>query len=74
MELRKERVTRISGADGDWHLTTPVGEYSVAYLGRAAGARNPFRSQFLSAVSPDDLMVTAGYFIPGRSSLVQIQF
>src|SRR5258706_10160504 len=74
VELHKERVTRISGADGDWRLTTPDAEYRAAYVVVAAGARNPFRSQFLSAVSPDDLMVTAGYFIPGQSSLVQIQF
>jgi flavin-dependent dehydrogenase len=40
----------------------------------AAGARNPFRSQFLSPIAPSDLIVTAGYFIPGRSSLMQIQF
>jgi len=74
VEVRKERVTRISGADGSWHLTTPSGQYEATYLVLAAGARNPFRSQFVSAISPDDLMVTAGYFIPGESSLVQIQF
>ncbi len=74
VELRKERVIRISGTDGDWHLTTPNAEYRATYLVLAAGARNPFRGQFLSPISPDDLMVTAGYFIPGNSSLVQIQF
>ena len=39
---------------------------------RARAIRFAFNSclQFL----PDDLMVTAGYFIPGQSSLVQIQF
>lgn len=74
VELRKERVTRISGASGKWSLTTPTGEYRASRLVLAAGARNPFRAQFLSRFAPDDLMVTAGYFIPGRSSLVQIQF
>lgn len=74
VELRQERVTRISGRSGDWQLTTPKGEYRAAYLILAAGARNPFRSQFLSPISKDDLQVTAGYFIPGRSSLLQIQF
>jgi flavin-dependent dehydrogenase len=74
VELRKERVTRISGADGDWRLTTPQGEYRASYLVLAAGARNPFRAQFLPPIAPDDLMVTAGYFIPGRRSLMQIQF
>src|SRR5258708_2292973 len=73
-EVRKERVTGISGGHGDWHLTTPADTYRATDLVLAAGARNPFRAQFLSAISPDDLMVTAGYFIPGASSLVQIQF
>src|SRR6266446_1045051 len=73
-KLRKERVTRISGAAGDWRLTTPNADYSAGQLVLAAGARNSFRGQFLSAITPDDLMVTAGYFIPGQSSLVQIQF
>ena len=74
VEVRKERVTRISGGDGDWHLTTPAATYDAHYLVLAAGARNPFRSQFATAISADDLMVTAGYFIPGESTLVQIQF
>jgi flavin-dependent dehydrogenase len=55
-------------------LLTSHGEYRAFYLLLAAGARDPFRSQFLSPISPRDLMVTAGYFILGRSSLMQIQF
>jgi flavin-dependent dehydrogenase len=74
VELRKTRVTRISRQAGNWRLTTPTGEYRAAYLILAAGARNPFRTQFLAPISPDDLLVTAGYFIAGRSSLMQIQF
>jgi flavin-dependent dehydrogenase len=74
VELRQERVNRISGTGGDWNLATPQGEYRASYLVLAAGARNPFRAQFLPPISADDLMVTAGYFIPGRGSLMQIQF
>ncbi len=74
VELRQERVTRISGSGGHWQLTTPRGEYSASRLILATGARNPFRGQFAAALAPDDLMVTAGYFIPGGSSLMQIQF
>ena len=74
VEVHQERVTRISGTQGDWRLTTPQRDYRAAYLILAAGARNPFRRQFLSPISPDDLLVTAGYFISGRSSLMQIQF
>ncbi len=77
-DIHKERITRIERADNqnedDWHLTTPDGDYRASYVILAAGARNPFRQQFLSPISPSDLMVTAGYFIPGRSSLMQIQF
>jgi flavin-dependent dehydrogenase len=74
VDLRHERVTRIARTGADWQLLTPQHEYQASHLMLAAGARNLFRSQFLSPISPSDLMVTAGYFIPGRSSLMQIQF
>jgi flavin-dependent dehydrogenase len=75
----RERVTRIGGRPGNWRLTTPAGEYVAARLLLAAGARNGFRAQFLSPISPEDLMVTAGYFIPSHDcpdagSQIQIQF
>jgi flavin-dependent dehydrogenase len=73
VDVRQERVTRIVRDGRDWRLFTPQGEYRASYLMLAAGARNPFRSQFLAAISPSDLMVTAGYFIPGCSSLMQMQ-
>jgi flavin-dependent dehydrogenase len=75
VDVRNERVTRIARTGGgDWQLVTPQREYQASYLVLAAGARNPFRSQLLFPIAPSDLMVTAGYFIPGRSSLMQIQF
>jgi flavin-dependent dehydrogenase len=74
VELHQERVTRVARIGEDWQLVTPQHEYRASYVMLAAGARNTFRSQFLSPISPHDLMVTAGYFIPGRSSLMQIQF
>ena len=78
VDIRHERVTRIArtgrGQQEDWLLVTPQCEYRASYLILAAGARNPFRSQFLASISPGDLMVTAGYFIPARRSLMQIQF
>ncbi len=79
VDIHHERVTRIAGTAGDWQLVTPQREYRASYLILAAGARNSFRSQFLSPILPSDLMVTAGYFIPGHDSpghrtLMQIQF
>jgi len=73
-DLHREHVTSISGSPGNWHLTTTVTEFDASYIILAAGARNPFRAQFLSPISPEDLMVTAGYFIPGHRPLVQIRF
>ena len=73
-DVRRERVIGIRGKAGDWRLVTRGAEYRADYLLIAAGARNPFLGQFVSPVSPDDLMVTAGYFIPVRTSLMQIQF
>jgi flavin-dependent dehydrogenase len=74
VDIRKERVTRISGDAGSWQLTTAADTYRADWVILAAGARNSFRAQFASPISPEDLMVTAGYFIPGESSLVQIRF
>jgi flavin-dependent dehydrogenase len=74
VDVRHERITRIAGSPRDWKLITPQCEYEASYLMLAVGARNPFRSQILSPIEPSDLMVTAGYFIPGSTSLMQIQF
>src|ERR1035438_4672585 len=72
--IHKGRITRIERSGRYWQLFTPQCEYRASYVVHAAGARNSFRAQFLSPISPSDLMVTAGYFIPGRTSLMQIQF
>jgi len=74
VELLRERVTGINGQAGDWRVATPHAEYRASYLILAVGARNPFRAQFAPPRAPDDLMTTVGYFIPGRFSLMQIQF
>jgi flavin-dependent dehydrogenase len=72
--LHRERVTRIEGSPGDWRLATPRSEFSASHLILAAGARDPFRAQFLAPFAPVDLMMAVGYYIPGRSSLMQVQF
>lgn len=73
-EIRQERVIRISGSGSEWRLATSQGEYRAGYVVLAAGARHPFRGQFAPPFSPDDLLVTAGYYIAERRPLVQIQF
>jgi geranylgeranyl diphosphate/geranylgeranyl-bacteriochlorophyllide a reductase len=75
VDIRRERITRIEPCGQHWRLgTNKEVQLDASYLILAAGARNPFRAQFLSPISPDDLMVTAGYFIPRRRPLMQIQF
>jgi len=74
VEIRHERVTRITGTEGSWQLATPEGCYQTSHVILAAGARNALRSQFLAPMTKEDLMVTAGYFIPGQTPLLQIQF
>jgi geranylgeranyl reductase family protein len=72
--IHKERVTHIERVAGHWELRTPLNKFQASYIILAAGARNSLRSQFLPPISASDLMVTAGYFIPGRTSLMQLQF
>jgi flavin-dependent dehydrogenase len=73
-QVVQSRVTGMQGRTGEWQLQTTSGELTAAYLVLATGARNPFRAQFSRAFSAHDLMATAGYFIPGSSPCMQIQF
>jgi geranylgeranyl diphosphate/geranylgeranyl-bacteriochlorophyllide a reductase len=68
------RVTDISGTPGKWRLRTKEGDISAAFLVFATGARNPFRAQFSHPFAPEDLMATAGYYLPGSGPCMQIQF
>lgn len=73
-QVVQSRVTGIAGRPGEWHLQTASGELRAGYVILPTGARNPFRSQFSRPLAAHDLMATAGYFIPGSSSSMQIQF
>jgi geranylgeranyl reductase family protein len=69
-----DRVVNIEHRDGRWCLRSNQSSWEADYLVIAAGARNAFRKQFSPAFAPEDLMVTAGYYIAGRSQVMQIQF
>jgi flavin-dependent dehydrogenase len=73
-KLLHDRVTAVARADGKWWLTTRTGEVTASYLVLAAGGRNPFRAQFAPPFKPEDLMATAGYYIPGSSPCMLIKF
>jgi flavin-dependent dehydrogenase len=73
-EIIRDRIVRIEWCDSRWHLESQRASWEAEFLILAAGARNHFRKQFAETFAPEDLMVTAGYFIPGRSQLMQIHF
>ena len=73
-EIVKERVTAITGTEGAWHLQTRSGLVAASYIVLAAGARNPFRPQFSLPFGGEDLMATAGYYVRGSSSEMQVRF
>jgi len=73
-EVVQERVTAIAGAAPAWQLHTRSGRIQASYLVLAAGARNPFRTQFSLPFAAPDLMATAGYYIPGSAADMQVRF
>lgn len=73
-EVVQERVTAITGAAGAWKVRARRGEFEAGYIVLAAGARNSFRAQFSLPFSGDDLMATAGYYLPGSASEMQVRF
>lgn len=73
-EFHQKRVTSIGGGAGAWRLRNSGTEMRAEYLVIATGARNAFRTQFSRPFAVGDLMATAGYYIPGSSQAMQLQF
>ena len=73
-QLVHDRVLGIERRGQRWHLHGSGSSWEADYVVIAAGARNAFRTQFCRAFAPEDLMITAGYYIPGRGQRMQIQF
>jgi flavin-dependent dehydrogenase len=74
-QIVKDRVVAIDGVPGAWLLRTHGGnEIKAGFLVLAAGARSAFRAQFARAFTSSEIMMTAGYYVPGRSSRMQIRF
>lgn len=72
--FRQSRITSIVGNRGSWRLQSSNGEFKADYLIIATGARNPFRAQLSRLFGPEDLMATAGYYLPGTSPVMQLRF
>jgi geranylgeranyl reductase family protein len=74
VEIVHDRVTRIDGAADNWKLESKTNSYNASYVIMATGARNAFRKQFSQPFAAEDMLVAAGYYIPGKSAVAQIQF
>jgi geranylgeranyl reductase family protein len=74
VEIIHDRVTRIEGTSGNWELQSNTNSFDASYLVIATGARNPFRKQFCQPFAPEDMLVAAGYYIPGQGQVAKIQF
>lgn len=73
-EFRQTRITSIEGCAGAWRLRNANSEIAAEYLILATGARNPFRARFSLPFTSGDLMATAGYYISGTGTTMQLQF
>ena len=73
-KLVNERVVAIEGDPGRWELVTASSHYRASFVVLAAGARGPLRARFVQPFSLNDLMMTAGYYIPGTTRQMEIQF
>jgi|SRR5579862_2439497 len=73
-EIVCDRIVQIARSQDRWRLQSNRASWEADYVILAAGARNVFRKQFTRPFAPEDLMVTAGYFIPGHSQTMRIQF
>jgi len=73
-EIIHDRIVHLERTANHWQIRSPRSSWKAGYVVIAAGVRNPFRRQLSQAFAPEDLMITAGYYIPGRSNVLRIQF
>jgi geranylgeranyl reductase family protein len=74
-EILQDRILAIEGSAGQWRLRTRSGQTIVAEsIIIANGARSPFRGLFAPPFRATELMISAGYYVPGGSNRMQIRF
>jgi len=73
-EIIRDRIVGLERAANHWQIRSLGSSWKAAYVVIAAGVRNPFRQQLSQPFAAQDLMSTAGYYIPGPSDIMRIQF
>ena len=60
---------------GKWELRTRQGgRYACEHVVIAAGGRTTLRRHLAPEFTPDDLLLTFGYYVPGSDDLLRVQF
>lgn len=73
-QLLQERVLNVWRSGSTWRLQSNCRAYEADFIVLASGAKNSLRSLFAAPLAPENLMIAAGYFIPGTHRSVQIKF
>ncbi len=71
--IEKTRVLGLERRDRGWRLRTQNGTAEADYCIIATGARNPLR-EVGTEWSPEDMMTTMGYYVPGSRDRIDIEF
>ena len=73
--IERPAVTDRRCSHGRWELRTRQGDrYACDHLVIAAGGRTTLRGQVAHDFTPDDLLLTFGYYVPGSDHLLRVQF
>ena len=73
-EVVEDRIRDLRRAGSGWELHGRRGHYRADYLILAAGARTRLRALLTEDFGPHDFMLTFGYYVPGPSDLLRVQF
>ena len=71
--IEKARVTEMTRSGAGWRLKTKSGDLQADFCIVATGARNPLR-QVGTELGARDTMAALGYYVPGESEQIDIQF
>lgn len=73
-ELVADRILAMRRASAGWELQGRARTYHADFVVLAAGARTRLRQELADDFTPRDFMLTFGYYLPGNSDLVRVQF
>ena len=73
-EVIADRIVGLRRRNSDWELAGRARNYHADFVVLAAGARTRLRRELVQDFKPCDFMLTFGYYVPGQSDLLRVQF